>query len=642
MANEIKSLIRFGEPLGGKLKNLKGRYSQTEVTTQYVPEISKRNGLNTDFTLYHAIRLLGNGDNGRTAFVGTTAKGGVAEIHETTPDGKARTQIAICEKDKFGSFCFYAGVKNEKGVIERYNTDADPRTGTVLLLSLFPAIIYESEASGTFKNLQSLCRYDENDQIWDADPALFEELGKALCRFSNNIYYRMNASTNAGMYALDVNLKTIKPIRNEAIKKVKILSKVSEIDPKVFVVNDKKAATGQAKTMKDKYSILSKGRILSANEKAMVPEMPDWYIPVKAIEMEAKCIQKSGEVFKIPYRNLILYGPSGSGKTEGAAFLFSMLGLPYVIQACNVDMTTIDWYGGYYPNPDKYKNGETTEELLKKAGLPTFDDVEYDFVNTYKRLFGTDPDELSAKSDCYTAILERINKLNGGNSNESDFIYVPSPFVRAYRNGWGLEIQEPTIIKRPSVFADLNSALDTDPARAHITLPTGEVVKRHPDFVCVVTTNQDYEGCRDIQQSVLSRFSVRRPMENPAVEELADRVKATTNFPDAMALKKMAGLIAKIEGFRKSEEISSGVSGNRELEAWAERAMMLSMFQSETGEIPKIMDDEIIVSAMMGTVLEKSSQVNEERQDIIVEVIQKEYPESMVMSAMEAFKLGEI
>ncbi len=69
---------------------------------------------------------------------------------------------------------------------------------------------------------------------------------------------------------------------------------------------------------------------------------------------------------------------------------------------------------------------------------------------------------------------------------------------------------------------------------------------------------------------------------------------------------------------------------------------MLSIFESETGELPKVFDDEIIVNAMIGTVLEKSSQVNEERRDIIVEVIQKEYPEAMVMSAIDAFAEGEI
>ena len=647
--NEIKSLITFGGALEGKLSDLKLRFSQDRdgVTSSYVPAASSRNGLNTDVNLYKVIRMINSDDKDRKAFVGSTANGGVAELQETAPDGATATQVAICEKNpKTGIIYFQAGVINANGVVEKYNTGNTPRKGTVLLLALMPVILSDSEASGIYKNLEALCRYDENDQIWEADPQQKEELGKALCRLTNNIYYRVKDGVNAGQYALDLELKNIKPVRLDALKKVKVIAPISKGNAPVIIsagVNgEKKTEKGAAKGLKGKYSILSKGRILTSTEKAMVPTMPDWYIPVKAIETEAKCMKMSTDLFKIPYRNLILYGPSGSGKTEGAAFLFSMLGLPSVVQACNVDMTTIDWYGGYYPNPDKYKNGETAEEILRKAGLPTFEDVEFDFANSYEKLFNVKPDEMSAKADCYKEIVDRLQNLNGGKSGESEFIYVPSPFVRAYRNGWGLEIQEPTIIKRPSVFADLNSALDTDPGRAHITLPTGEVVKRHPDFVCVVTTNQDYEGCRDIQQSVLSRFSVRRPMENPAVDELAERVAATTNFPDRISLKKMATLITKIEGFRKTEEISSGVSGNRELEAWAARAMMLCLMESEDGKIPKNIPDEVIVNAMMGTVIEKSSQVNEERRDIIVEVIQKEYPEATVMAAMDAFQAGEI
>ena len=77
------------------------------------------------------------------------------------------------------------------------------------------------------------------------------------------------------------------------------------------------------------------------------------------------------------------------------------------------------------------------------------------------------------------------------------FSYVETDFLRALKNGYVVEIQEPTTIVQPGVLVGLNSLLEQG---GSITLPTGEIIRRHPDAVVVVTTNVSYEGCRGMNQ----------------------------------------------------------------------------------------------------------------------------------------------
>ena len=63
-----------------------------------------------------------------------------------------------------------------------------------------------------------------------------------------------------------------------------------------------------------------------------------------------------------------------------------------------------------------------------------------------------------------------------------------------------------TVISKQGVLVGLNSLLDNCKA---IQLVTGEVIERHPDTVIVITTNTEYNGCREMNRatrSVLKRY----------------------------------------------------------------------------------------------------------------------------------------
>ena len=58
-----------------------------------------------------------------------------------------------------------------------------------------------------------------------------------------------------------------------------------------------------------------------------------------------------------------------------------------------------------------------------------------------------------------------------------------------------------TLPQNPGVVPALNPAMDSTQS---ITLPTGEVIHRHPDCIIVGTTNVDLEGCRNMNRATRS------------------------------------------------------------------------------------------------------------------------------------------
>ena len=97
-------------------------------------------------------------------------------------------------------------------------------------------------------------------------------------------------------------------------------------------------------------------------------------------------------------------------------------------------------------------------------------------------------------------LILSVTKKAGENKGQT-FRYVETDFLKALKHGYVVEIQEPTTIMQPGVLVGLNSLLEQE---GSITLPTGEIIERHPDTVIVVTTNVSYEGCRGLNRATRS------------------------------------------------------------------------------------------------------------------------------------------
>ncbi len=625
------TIIKFSgnvADLPGKLKNIKQRWSQTDVSTVY--NTNPKTALSVSVDLYFILRGIAGKDPAKTFFMGKTAKGYCAEITDVATG--AYQIISVTESKEKLKISAAEGDAN--GVLKPYNS-AGNRKGTLIVLGLMLEFLKDAECQSFFNECIKYAGIDPDDQIWDSDPCALEEFGKALCGLSNNLYYRTRYADTCG-HAAVVFDENISVLRNSDISKSKVVLPYKGTTPKYFPVAASNATANatSGKSLKGKYSILS--RDLTEEEKKLVPTMAPWYITPTWVETEAKVI-KASTMFPIPFRSLLLYGVSGTGKTEGARAIFSGLGLPSVSICCNVDMTMFDFLGNLIPNVNKYGNKKTAEEVASSLHIPSYEDVENDFETTYRTLFGVDPDEYAGPADCYAKISELMAK--SASDGESDFIYVESEFVKAYRNGWGIEIQEPTIIKRNSVLAGLNKALDNDPAAASITLPTGEIVRRHPDCVVIMTTNQDYDGCNNIQQSVLSRMQNKRIIPNPTTDELVERTVSETNFPDKKMLGTMAGIIREINEFCNSADVTDGVCGPRELTNWAKRAYINAVIETEDPKI-KTVGQQYVLQAAFPTIIEKVSQTAEDQESVVIEVIQKHFAEGDVMMAKDEYTLG--
>ena len=128
-----------------------------------------------------------------------------------------------------------------------------------------------------------------------------------------------------------------------------------------------------------------------------------------------------------------------------------------------------------------------------------------------------------------------------------------------------------TVISKQGVLVGLNSLLDNCKA---IKLITGEVIERHPDTVIILTTNTDYNGCRELNQSIISRMNLIFDMETPDAQIMTERVMGITGCKDKSIVRKMADTIEKIINECREKLITDGSCGMRELISWVQSYMI--------------------------------------------------------------------
>jgi len=290
-------------------------------------------------------------------------------------------------------------------------------------------------------------------------------------------------------------------------------------------------------------------------------------------------------------RNFMLRGPSGTGKTEGAKAIASGLGLPYVHYTCNANTEIQDITVQVLPVTDEnkelsetgipmtFKPGEITfENVRRQMKLPDNDDIIFDPIGSYQMITGFEKPDATSKEcldqliSSVTSAIDTIKKsMNPGSSDSQRFVLKETAIIEAFRYGFVLELQEPSVILQPGVLVGLNSLLDSN---GSIRLPTGETVRRHPDTVVVLTTNVNYEGCRPINQSVIDRMSMISDIELPPRSVMAQRIMKITGYDDDEKLMKMIGVIEKISEYCKKSNITDGSCGIRSLIDWVLSTMI--------------------------------------------------------------------
>lgn len=307
---------------------------------------------------------------------------------------------------------------------------------------------------------------------------------------------------------------------------------------------------------------LTPGRTLSALELSLIPKLPEWYIiPPEVVDICKHAQKTTGRPMQM--RNFLLRGPAGTGKTMGAKAIAAGLGLPYMKYTCSANTEIFDFTGMIFPETDAVSTGSSEldreREILKSMGgisyanvakllrLPDLDDMDYDPAGVYQALTGVE--NLAATvQDCMSVVLEKVTekvqalskRTENRQSSGQNYTYVETDFVKALKHGYLVEVQEPSTIIQPGVLVGLNSLLEQE---GSITLPTGEIIRRHPDTVVIVTTNVSYEGCRSMNQSVVDRMSLVKDIELPEPEVMVQRAMAVTGCADEYLVSQMVQVV---------------------------------------------------------------------------------------------------
>ena len=455
-----------------------------------------------------------------------------------------------------------AQVDDGTDTLKPYTVGPSNGSGTGLLFCLMPILHQDEEFQRNFQEF--LTHYDSG---WtDMDGAF--NCALILC---DNMYRRIESSKTLGSDGVKISIPTTGNI--SAITQMSMDS--GNYAPTGTTYGEftimQMGGTPTARTASfnredfvGKYALSM--RTLTDREKAMVPTLPDWYIiPKEVVRVceHAKITTTSSQ----PMRNFLFRGDAGTGKTMGAQAIAAGLNLPYTLMTCSANTEITDLVGQFIPDTNGFQGEQQYE-----GELPKISDIIMHPPSVYKMLTGV-YDEEKTEDD----VLQKLIEIAVGNLVEKEetpgqrIRYVDTPLVEAIRYGYVCELQEPSCIANPGVLVGLNSLLDNCQV---ITLPTGERVRRHPDTVIVVTTNSDYSGCRDMNQSVISRMDLIYDMEAPDLNTMVKRVMNVTGFTDEQEATKMAIVVRDIAERCRQTMITDGSCGMREFKSWVLSTMV--------------------------------------------------------------------
>ncbi|WP_040676074.1 AAA family ATPase [Paenibacillus terrigena] len=312
--------------------------------------------------------------------------------------------------------------------------------------------------------------------------------------------------------------------------------------------------------MRVEQYVLSPGRELTDEEKDLVWQKP---LSHKVSEVERRIsseVKRNWDRDEMKIANILLEGDAGSGKTQLAKALSANFRLPYTKVTCFADMDKSDIIGAILPvlSSDRMNELDTADQTALSA-LYESDG----FQSSTEILIAA----LGITQEMASVKLKQLLNLASDNAKDEavEYRFYPSEIVRAFRQGYLLEIQEPNVIRDAAVLMALNSALELD---GTINLPM-EIVHRHPDFIAVITANRSYAGSRPLNEALRDRIQHTEKMDLPSKEIMIERAMAKTGFRDNEVLDILADTIILLDKTARANAIK-GVAGMRSYFYWAD------------------------------------------------------------------------
>ena len=503
---------------------------------------------------------------------------------------------------------------------ENYTLNSSGRDGAAVMMALFPMLMQDDEFKESFEAYQ--------DELNAGYPHM-DKATEYMALMCDNAYRRIKDDSCAAHIKVNVdkagNLMRVSQTHLDS----------GSFTPTTVLAGEFKifAQTGPAQIYSATETIdhadfegqyvLNK-RTFTPQETMLIPKLPEWYIiPKEVVDICKHAKATTGKSMQM--RNFLLRGPAGTGKTMGAKAIAAGLGLPYMKYTCSANTEIFDFVGMIFPDSEDSTGSaqlDAERETLMKMGginyanvsklmkLPDLDDMDYDPAGVYMALTGVE-NAAATSQDCMSIVLDRVTEkvrelsktVKDKNSSGQTYRYVETDFVKALKHGYVIEIQEPSTIVQPGVLVGLNSLLEQS---GSITLPTGEVIQRHPDAVVVVTTNTCYEGCRGMNQSVLDRMSLVRDVELPSPEVMAQRAMSVTGATDEYEVSKMVQVVNDLAEYCRKNSITDGSYGMRSLIDWIISSEITGdVYESALYTIiSKATADELDREALISTVLE--------------------------------------
>lgn len=595
------NLINFDNVVfDGKLVNMPTIFNSMQKNS-YIPskyyEERYRKGVvvRTMDIIYDVLRMYKGTYPNVGAYCAETKKGYIAEIQYKNGD----VSVINILKKRDGSYYCKASVIDENDVCMKFIINNENKS--LVMLGLMPLILADQEAADIYSKMSDFLEWssDANDWLYNDH---INEFAQLLNVFSSNVEARLSFSIPE---QIKINTDTISMLKLAELK-VDITKEYAGIGIKFFT--DVKLENTEIKTenadFEGKYAYSQRG--FTDEEKKLVAKLSKGYVMPDFVPEICNFFQKSSS-FPSPMRVAYLIGPAGTGKTEGANAICTGLGLPMDHYTCNPNTEIFDFIGQVFPNGND--TALSYEEIRRELGLPSTEDIVNDPANAYEVMYGTKPngipDEGKIIVDMIKKVMDYISQLGSGKA----FTYVESGLIKAARCGYGFEIQEIGCVLRPGVAVGLNALLETG-QNSYITLPTGEVIKKHPECTFIFTSNDAYEGCCNLNQSVLDRMSLVYRIPNPPKEVMKERILSRLNFPSVSILNRMVDVIYNISSAAKEKDITDGVCGYRALENWA-MAVMITAMDSST------ITDAIVYQTAIMTVMNKASQNEEYVQELM-------------------------
>lgn len=610
MPTSLTNLFNFGRPLpkpfdklpSKKLKGVASKYGGVEATL-CAPVIKA----------VHALCACQNGGEGAVGKI--TSAMSVAEYKSSM--GPDAYHLVVYDS---GTGTLLASVYDRNTeLMEQYTAHASARDGAALFFAMMPQLLEDEEFRENWK------AYQEQFNSGFSDLPKATHTMAILC---DNAYRRIKDSACPTHLKVNVD-KSGNLMRVSRAQLDSGLYQPTEVlagEFTIFTQNGEPMVHKPTKVIDHKdfigQYVLNPSRKLTAAERALVPVLPEWYIiPQEAVDICKHAQLTTGKPTQM--RNFLLRGPAGTGKTMGAKAIAAGLGLPYMKYTCSSGTEIFDFVGMVFPNTEDVSTGDAQldqerEQLQALGGvnyanvskllhLPDLDDLDYDPAGVYQALTGVE-NQAATPQNCMELVLEKVTeKVRQLSSKKEEasgqtYIYVETDFIKALKNGYLVEIQEPSTILQPGVLVGLNSLLEQS---GTITLPTGEVIHRHPDAVVVVTTNVSYEGCRGMNQSVVDRMSLVKDIQLPTPEVMAQRVMAVTGVEDEYQVCQMVQVTNDLADYCRKNGITDGTVGMRSLLDWVTSA--------------EISGDPY--TAALDTIISKATADEEDREALITSIL---------------------